>query len=113
MIRGSGSERTCLFNLLHTTLCPMTRDELIALLSDRPGCCAGLRAAATTEIDGLVRRVAELESAISGNHRIIHQQTHEISTLKQLCRALRDVNVDLDERIVRVGQSYEKSDEKG
>lgn len=74
----------------------MTNEELMSLLADRPGCCAGLRKAATDEIETLKAKVAELESAVRANHEIIWKRTKEVETLKTLCRALRDVNADLD-----------------
>ena len=83
----------------------MTHDELMSLLADRPGCCAGLRVAATEEIVALKARIAELESAIIANHKIIWSKTRENEVLSRLCRALRDVNASLD------GEKYSTIDE--
>jgi hypothetical protein len=78
----------------------MKPEELMSFLADRPGCCAGLRAAAESEINRLRAEIARLEEAISANHKIMHRQSHEIETMKQLVRAFRDVNVDLDKKLV-------------
>jgi len=78
----------------------MTPDELMSFLADRPGCCAGLRAAAESEINRLRQEVERLNAAISENHKIIHRQNHEIETMKALVRAFRDVNVDLDTKLI-------------
>jgi hypothetical protein len=74
----------------------MTHEELMSLLADRPGCCAGLRVAATDEIVALKARIEKLEAAVSVNHEIIWSKTRENGVLSRLCRALRDVNASLD-----------------
>lgn len=43
----------------------MSPEELLSLLADRPMCCAGLRKAATEEIERLRARVGRLESAMT------------------------------------------------
>jgi hypothetical protein len=83
----------------------MTHEELMSLLADRPGCCAGLRVAATDEIVALKARIVELEAAIRSNHEIIWSKTRENEVLSRLCRALRDVNASLD------GDKYSSIDE--
>lgn len=83
----------------------MTHEELMSFLADRPGCCAGLRAAATDEIVALKARISELEAAIRANHEIIWSKTRENEVLSRLCRALRDVNASLD------GEKYSSIDE--
>lgn len=83
----------------------MTHDELMSLLADRPGCCAGLRVAATDEIVALKARISELEAAIRANREIIWSRTRENEVLSRLCRALRDVNASLD------GEKYSSIDE--
>lgn len=83
----------------------MTHEELMSFLADRPGCCAGLRAAATDEIVAMKARISELEAAIRTNHEIIWSKTRENEVLSRLCRALRDVNASLD------GEKYSSIDE--
>jgi len=83
----------------------MTHEELMSLLADRPGCCAGLRVAATEEIVALKDRIEKLEAAIRSNHEIIWSRTRENEVLSRLCHALRDVNACLD------GDKYSSIDE--
>jgi hypothetical protein len=78
----------------------MTPEELMSFLADRPGCCAGLRVAAESEINRLRQEVERLNAAIAENHKIIHRQNHEIETMKALVRAFRDINVDLDTKLL-------------
>lgn len=57
----------------------MTHDELMSYLSDRPGCCANLRLAATKEIVGLKATVARLESAVASSRMEIERLEAEVA----------------------------------
>jgi len=51
----------------------MIPEQLMSLLSDRPPCCAGLRAAATERIVELEKKVEGLEVSVSILKGIIHE----------------------------------------
>lgn len=57
----------------------MTHDELMAYLADRPGCCAGLRLAATEEIIRLKAKVDRLESAVAAGRMEIERLEAEVA----------------------------------